>query len=74
MRLQWEGEGTRGELRYDRSLRRTGGRNDTGYLLSVPETARRLRAALEDSITGRNLIEMGSMADLRAAVGLDGEQ
>lgn len=39
-------------LRLQRGLRRLRSRNDTEYLLSDPETAKRLNAALERSLAG----------------------
>lgn len=39
---------------HDRGIRRLRSRNDTEYLLSNPETARRLQLALERSLAGRS--------------------
>ncbi len=54
----------------DRGIRRLRTRNDTEYLLSSPENARRLLAALEDSRAGRNMMRFESVAELRAALRL----
>jgi hypothetical protein len=54
----------------DGGVRRLHSRNDTEYLLSSPENARRLLAALEDSRTGRNMMTFESLDEFRAALRL----
>lgn len=52
----------------DRGIRRLRTRNDTEYLLSSPETARRILSALEDARAGRGMMTFGSVEELRAAL------
>jgi hypothetical protein len=54
----------------DGGLRRLHSRNDTEYLLSSPETTRRILAALEDARAGRGMMTFESVEELRAALRL----
>jgi hypothetical protein len=54
----------------DGGLRRLHSRNDTEHLLSSPENARRLFAALERSREIRNRMAFDSVEELRAALRL----
>ena len=65
-RRVWRGR----PFRIDRGVRRLRSRNDTEYLLSNPENARRLLSALEDSRSGRAMMVFESVDELRAALRL----
>jgi len=65
-RRVWRGR----PFRIDRGVRRLRSRNDTEYLLSNPENARRLLSALEDSRSGRAMTVFESVDELRAALRL----
>ncbi len=57
-------------FRIDRGVRRLRSFDYSAYLLSNPETRRRILAAAEDSRAGR-MLTVGSVDELRAALGLD---
>jgi hypothetical protein len=54
----------------DGGVRTLHSRNDTEYLLSSPETTRRILAALEDARAGRGMMTFESVEELRAALRL----